>query len=302
MTTLLRDVLVVAAYELSSALRSRLLQLVLAGYAAAMFLGDWAFVETLQVAETQVAAQLGLPGTERPGTLLAHVTESAVVRDVLAEAVGSDVGLSRLLEWPLLGLWCGVVSMAALPVVLLAGSAGSLAQEVQSRSARYLVLRTERLAIVLGKLGGQAVLGFAAAALGALVTVVVSQVLMVAQDPLGIGVAALAFSLRGLAYALPLGALGLAVSQWVPSLNGARAVALLAWIACAVAGAWIEHAGPGGMAGRCLDLVAWFLPTTGWGDLWSADASVLGLALAHAVIVSLAWLALGLLRFSGRDL
>ena len=41
----------VAKYELARALRTRLVQVVVLGYAVAMLLGDWIFVEALSIAE-----------------------------------------------------------------------------------------------------------------------------------------------------------------------------------------------------------------------------------------------------------
>ena len=150
-----------------------------------------------------MAIHLGLPGTERPGTLLTQVTESETIRDMLAEAIGSDSVVSHLISFPLLSVWSGIVAMFALPIVMLSGTAGSLAGEVQSRSARFLVLRTERLSIVFGKLLGQWLLALAATLVGVGVTVGVGEVLMVAQDPIKIASSAALFTLRGLVYAIP---------------------------------------------------------------------------------------------------
>lgn len=302
MLTLFRDIFVVAQYELSSALRTRLLQVVLLGYGVTMFLGNLIFVEALSTAETQVAQQLGLPTTERPGTLLSHVTESEVVRAMLVDAIGSEGLVSRLIQHPLLAVWAGVVAMLALPIVMLAGTAGSLAGEVQSKSVRFLTLRTERLAIVLGKLLGQFFLAAAAAGVGVGVTVGVGQFLMVEQNPAEVGFSTMLFCGRGLLYALPFGALGLCVSQWVPSRNGARVLAIVTWIGCSILGAWIEFDAPWNLVGRALDMVRWFLPTTGWTSMWSASASELGGAAARIVILTLSWIALGFVRFARRDL
>ena len=302
MLFLCRDIVVVAQYELASALRTRLLQVVLLGYGVVIFLGDWIFVETLKAAENQVAQQLGLPATQRPGTLLSHLTDSEIVQAMLVDAVGSESMVRRLMEHPLLAVWAGVVAMLALPVVMLAGTAGSLAGEVQSKSVRFLTLRTERLAIVLGKLVGQALLSVAAALVGVGVTVAVGQFMMVQQDPAQVGLSTLVFCVRGLLYALPFGAMGLCVSQWVPSRNGARVLAMLTWMGCSVLGAWIEFDAPWNLVGRVLDVVRWFLPTSGWTQMWSGTVSELGGAAARIGVLTLTWVALGFVRFSRRDL
>jgi hypothetical protein len=299
---LVRDIGVVARYELGQALRTRLLQVVLLGYAAAMFAADLSFVSVLRVAESEVAMQLGVPPTEKPGTLLAHVTQSSFVRAALAEAVGSDRLTTRLLDLPLLGVWAGAVATTALPMVLLLGCAGSLAGEVQSRSVRYLVLRTERLAIVLGKFVGQLCLAGLALLVGGVVTAGVGQFWMVGQSPLGLLATSVAIGARGLAVALPFGALGLFVSQWVPSRNGARVLAIVVVLACAIAVALVEEFAGSSLLGVTLRALTWFSPTSGFASVWTDDLGELGAALARLGVLVLAWIAAGFARFATRDL
>jgi hypothetical protein len=299
MMLLLRDIFLVAGYELARAARTRLLQVVVLGYAVVVFLADWSFVEALSIAEAQVANTLGLPSTDRPGTLLAHVTNSEMIRPMLVDAIGSESLAAQLFDMPLLGVWAGVISMTALPVVMLAGTAGSLSGEVQSKSIRFLVLRTERLAIVFGKFLGQIGLVAIAGLVGTLVTLGVGQFMMMEQSLPRIATTVLRLLIPGLLFALPFGAMGLCASQWVGNRNGARALAVAALIANGILVAYAEDSSGGDIGQRIATIAAWFSPSSGWTALW--EPSLLPAA-SRAGIVSLVWVALGFVRFTRRDL
>lgn len=296
------DILVVAVYELQQALRKRLLQVLVLAYAAAIGAADWGFVRLLAQAEAELALTLGVAATERPGTLIDQLVNSPSLRRFLGDVVGGEELLGRLLDTPVLALWTGVVSMVLLPLLALAGTSAAVSTELETRSIRYLALRTERVPIVLGKLVGQLAILVLAALTGVVVAEVAALTLMVRVPPLGMLLGTLEHTVRALVFSLPFAGLGLCASQWVPRTNLARLAGLVLVVVCAVALPVLEyHSGPD-LTGRIFDLVRLFLPGTGWSDVWSPDPLAFSLSSLRLVGVCVAWVALGYLRFDRRDL
>ena len=297
-----RDVWVVAQYEFQQAARTRLLQVGVLAYAGATAAAHYGFILGLREAEASVALAMGVPATHKPGALVGAALKSTDLRRFFVDLVGSDTLLDRLSEAPVLALWAGVVSMVLLPLFVLVGTSTAVASEVETRSIRFLALRTERLPIVLGKLAGQLLVTLVAALSGVLVTEAVGLILMVQQPPVGLAWHALVHAGRGLVYALPFAAMGLAVSQWGPRANPARLGVMFALVAVLVGHVWLDDATSATPAGRAADLARSFLPGFGWTDLWSVDPLAFGLATARSLTTTFAWLALGYLRFDRRDL
>jgi ABC-type transport system involved in multi-copper enzyme maturation permease subunit len=297
-----RDLAVVALYEFQQAARTRLLQVGVLAYAAGTAAADYGFIRGLREAERSVALAMGVPPTEKPGALIEAALKSTDLRRFLADLVGSESALDRLTQAPVLSLWSGAVAMVLLPLFVLVGTSTAVSSEVESRSIRFLALRTERLPIVLGKLGGQLAIAVLAALSGVLVAEVAGLTLMVQQPAASLAGYALLHAGRGIIYALPFAALGMAVSQWVPRANPARLATMLAMVAVLVAHAWLDEVADATALGRLADLARTLLPGFGWSDLWSVDPLAFSLAAARCGVISLAWLALGYVRFDRRDL
>ncbi len=299
---LLRDTLIVAGVELGQSARTRLLQVTVLAYAAVIAAANWIFVQIVHVAETEAALALGVPPTAKPGAMLDTVVAGGEVRRAVAEMVGDASLAENLLSAPPLALWSGLVSMGLLPVVLLAATSASVAAEVQSGSIRYWALRTERLPIVLGKFLGQVAAVALAAALGLAVTAVCGATLMVRVPQAELFISGAEFAARGLCFALPFGALGMAISQVLPGPNVARLGAILLVLALAILDGVIEHFAAPGSWGQAADLAGLLLPGHGWTAMWQVDHGQFALALGRVAIVTTGWIALGFLRFSSRDL
>ncbi len=292
----------VAAYELGEATRTRLLQLILLAYLGAIGSGNYVFIRILQELEASVAEQMMVPATERPGAMLAQVLASGEVLKVLGPFVGTNEAAKALFSEPLLALWAGGLAMVFLPLLMLFSAAASVASEVRSRSIRYLLCRTGRLEIGLGKLAGQVLLACVAAGLGIALSMGMGMTLMVQQPPVAMLAALTRHTLLACAYSLPFAGLGLAISGLIPSPNGARAVAAAAYIAMHIGAAILDdYAGPTTM-GRIADIARLFFASTAWQDLWSLDGSVLTGAVGRCVILAVAYYAIGHLRFGTRDL
>ena len=295
------DVAWVGVYELGEAVRTRLFQLVLLAYAGGIGVSSWLLVEILHQLETSAAAAMGVPATDKPGAMASTLLGNGELKDLLEPIVGGGQ-VDALLSRPILALWTGAAAMALLPLVLLFSSSGSIATEVRSRSIRYLLCRTGRLQIGLGKLFGQLLLALVAAIIGGAVAWTMGMTMMVGNPPVALALELANRTLRACAYALPFAGLGLAASQIVASPNGARFLAAAAMVAMPIV-AWQldEHVGPD-LLGRLADLAGLFVATTTWQDLWSTDAATLQIAVARCVGLAVIYYAAGHAVFVRKDL
>jgi hypothetical protein len=296
------DVYWVAIYELGEATRTRLLQLVLLAYAGGIGVATWILVQILKTLEASVAETMGVPGTERPGAMMATLLGNGQLQELLTPVVGEHTNIAALLHEPILGLWTGVASMALLPLVLVFSASGSVAAEVKSRSVRYLLCRTGRLQIGLGKLVGQLFVAGVAGLIGGAVAWTMGMTLMVGNPPIDLALSILGRTARAALYALPFAGLGLAASQWIPSPNGARVVAAIGLLAMPIVSWWLgEHTGVD-VLGRLADLGAQFIATNTWFDYWATTPGELGAAVARSAVLSIVYYAIGHVVFVRRDL
>ena len=298
----LADVAVVAAYELAQARRTRLLQVGLLAYAAGTGAAEWAFIQGLREAERSVALTMGVPPTEKPGALIAKVLESEDLRHLLGALIGSPALFDSLAAEPVLGLFSGAVAMILLPVLLLLGTSVTVSAEVESRSIRFLALRTERLPIVLGKFVGQVLMAAVAALVGVVVTEAVGQTLMVQVPVIGLALSATHHAAGALLYALPFAGLGLCVSQWIGRTNPARAMAVVLLLAVVLGASWLDWAAGPTLLGQVESVIRGFLPGQGWTDVWQTDPLALGMGAARFAVLTVIWIGLGYVRFDRRDL
>ncbi|MES2639813.1 MAG: hypothetical protein V4850_10030 [Myxococcota bacterium] len=302
MSRFLADVWWVAVYELGEAVRTRLFQLVLLGYAGGIAAATWILVQILKSLEQTAAATLGVPATERPGAMMGTLLNNGELVRLVAGIVGSETNATKLLEEPLLGLWTGMASMALLPVVLLFSASGSIAAEVKSRSVRYLLCRTGRLQIGLGKLFGQLLIAAVAAVIGGVVAWGMGMTLMSGNAPIELALSILDRTARAAVWALPFAGLGLAASQWIPSPNGARVVAAGILLAMPIAAYWLAESAGITVIGRLADLAGMFIATSAWVDFWSLDLATFGGAVARSVVLAVLYYSLGHVVFARRDL
>jgi ABC-type transport system involved in multi-copper enzyme maturation permease subunit len=222
--------------------------------------------------------------------------------DLVAGFAGGDEVARALLTEPILGLWTGAASMALLPLVLLFSASGSIATEVKSRSIRYLLCRTGRLQIGLGKLLGQLFIALVAASLGGALAWALGMTWMVKNPPFDLAISILDRTVRAAIWSLPFAGLGLAASQWIPSPNGARAVAGALVAAMPITAALLaEYAGVDAV-GRIADIAGMFIATTAWADFWSPDLVTFGGAVVRSIVLAVVYYALGHAIFARKDL
>jgi ABC-type transport system involved in multi-copper enzyme maturation permease subunit len=301
----MRDVLLVARFELLRSLRTWLALALSVLYTLIMAGVAWGFTRFLRIAENAVADGLMVPHTRRPGALLDRVLEEGQLMSVLIELVGNEELVLLWLERPILVIVFMAFGLVILPFLSAFTSAESISADLRSRGVRYECLRTGRFEFVLGRFCGQIGLMLVAVLLSVCGVWVVGMVAMVGNDPLELALHLLWASSRLIVFALPFVAIGLACSQLSASPNLARtlamAVVLVTLVLVAVAQVKLELEGVDGWRGIAWDLVRQALPwgwrAERWHQGWSAWTG--GVVL---VAQSLAFLWTGLLHFRRRDL
>ncbi len=298
----LADTYWVAMYELGEAVRTRLFQLVILAYLGGIGFAVWLFTEILSQAEGELADTMGVPRTSTPGAMLPELLQNGDLQDLFGPIVGGKETAAALLAQPALGLWVGVFSMGLLPAVLVFTAAGTVSTEVRSRSIRFLLVRTGRLEIAVGKLLGQLCLGLVAASLGAILAWLMGLGMMNGNPPLDLLVTLVVRSAWSCVFAVPFLGMALGASLLVGNPNGARVMAALTFFAMPIAtGVLTWGSGPEPL-GRICDLLLLVIPTRYWADFWSVDAVTLVLATGRSLLLATVFFAFGFARFQRRDL
>lgn len=303
----LRDVWLVAVYEAQEAVRTRLLQVALLGWAGIVVAANGLFLWVLHEIEAAMAGALGVPTTDRPGAMLGKMMEEGEL-DGVARMIGGSENVSFLLQQPILVLWAGAVMMMLLPEFLLIASAASVAAEVQNRAIRYLACRTGRLQIGLGKLLGQVGLALLALGIGVGLSAGMGLFLMVGQ-PVGGTVGGLLARVPAiLAFSLPALGLGLGASMAARTVSGARALALIGFFGSFITYVWLRaelrESTTKGVAlwERLADMAMILLFPSNWTALWSPEWPDVLAAVARCAIIGAGCFAAGMAVFGRRDL
>lgn len=295
-----RDVALVARFEVGRALRTWRAGSLIAVFVVANVGGAWLFVEGLAEVERTVAAGMGVSAPDRPGTLAAQVRESEAIRGFLRALAGDEARAERLVVQPLLALFALAEAMVLVPFLAATAAAEALAPDVRSRAIRFEAMRTGRAELLFGRFAGQALL----TAIGLTVAFAgvggVGLTRMVAQDPVELGLGLAGFGLRALAVAVPFVGLGVTCSALTASPGWARVLAL-----GAVTASWALH-GLLALAEEppwtwLADAVAPLLPQAWLRGLWGGPDEVAA-SVAMLGVLGVCALAPGLLRFAGRDL
>jgi hypothetical protein len=298
----MRDVALVARFEVLRAIRTWRALALLVVYAIAAGGATWMFTRAIGELENALAVQLGVGTTQVPGTMLAELVESEYWLRALTVLTG-DPALAR--EWvdvpPLavFGLWFGFL---VVPFFAASAAAECVAIDVQSRAIRWEAQRTGRLELILGRFVGQLALTTIATSLAMVVVWAVGMLGMVGNEPVPLAAWLASFLPRVWAFGVPFAALGAGVSQLTTSPAWARVLAL-----AGTAGSWVAYGvGVSYGLGRSAYAVvadvylpllpqAWLRGLWEPGPGWWVSAVACGSLGAAALVV-------GFVRFSQRDL
>lgn len=297
----MRDIWLIARFELLRAIRTWRALALLVLYALTSAGAAWLFTRFVGVLEATLAEQLGVAATSVPGAMLGQLVKSDTWRSVLREMTGSPQLVETLVSVPPLALFHLWFGFLIVPFFAASASAECLVIDVASRAIRYEAQRTGRFELVLGRFIGQLVLTFMATAVSVIAVWVVGMTAMIGNEPLTLASWLVWYAPRIWFFGLPFVALGVAASQLTSSAAWARVLALggtaLTWVAFGIA-RWAETEAALALAA---DISLQLLPQGWLRGLWSPGFSWLLSALACTAIGT-TFVITGYLRFSRRDL
>lgn len=295
----MRDVALIAWFELFRAVRTWRAVALLVLYAVAAAGAGYLFVQVIGLMEHALAESLGVAATETPGAMVDDLLKSEALLDLLTAMIGSREQVDRLLGVPLVAIFHLWLGFLMVPFFAASASAESIASDLASRALRFELLRTGRLELVLGRFAGQLLLTAVAAAVAAAVIWAVAIGFMAGQQPLGLAGWLGWLSLRTWAFSVPFVGIGIAASQLTASAAWARVLAIggvaATWVAYGTA-RWLEDDRFPVVA----DLLLQVLPQ-GWiGGMWDPSGGWVVSSVACGAL-GIAVVGLGYLRFARRD-
>jgi ABC-type transport system involved in multi-copper enzyme maturation permease subunit len=302
----LRDVGLVARYELAEAMRSRLLVVMVLLFVGAGALGAWGFTEILERVEQNAAKITGAPAPKRPGKVARRLREAGSYREMVKVFVGDDAKADYFSSIPPIVLFFAWVSLNFTPWLVFFTSSETIATEVGNRGIRYTVLRTSRLQYAAGKFVGQTAIVVGVTALSALTFYLVAAL---ALDGFEAGATA-----RGLVthwprvvlYLMPMLAWSLLASMVTSSANLARILALGGGVVLSIFWGLAAHPPPwlrtGAVADAVRDLLPYLTPFGHYDGLLYPPGGALASDVAVCLALTVVYFAIGFAVLRRRDL
>lgn len=295
--TAVRDVALVALFECIRAIRTWRAVALLVLYLVVSAGASYGFVELIGELEAELAETLGVPATEQTGVMLDRLLADGTLRRILSDLVSRDgrESVDEILRYPVLAIFHLWLSILLMPFGTATVASESISGDLATRALRFEAVRTGRLELVTGRFLGQAVLTGVASIAGSLGSWSIGMLYLYGTDPLELGGALLWLGLRAWGFSLAFVGLGIGVSQWTSSPNGARVAAILG-----TAGAFILYqAAAHSDWGLLSDVLTQLLPQ-GWAaGVWGPEWP---LTVLFCAAFGYAWVGLGYVRFAGRDL
>jgi ABC-type transport system involved in multi-copper enzyme maturation permease subunit len=236
----LRDVGIVARFELAESVRSKLIVVMVLLFVGAGTLGAWGYTRMLSKVEENAARALGAPTARKTGAVVRRLRDTTTYRDMLRFFIRDDRKADYFARLPPMVVFFGWSALTFLPWLVLFTSAESVAGDVSSRAIRFSVLPTGRLPFALGKAAGQLVLLAGVTVLAALSFFIVGWSSIEGFETAATAGGLLSYLPRIFLYLLPFLAWAMCASMLTASANLARIVALGGAVAFAILGAWAE--------------------------------------------------------------
>ncbi|MCB9668655.1 MAG: hypothetical protein H6736_03680 [Alphaproteobacteria bacterium] len=296
----LRDILLVGRFEVLRAVRTWRAMALFLLYGIAYGGASYLAVMILHALENQVAKQLMVATTTKPGALLDKLVESEMFAEIVVAATGNEALVEMVKDVPplaIFGMWLGLL---LIPFFAASSAAECIAIDMGNRALRFEALRTGRLEILLGRFVGQLALTGVATFLALGVVWSVGTLFMVGHTPFSLALWLLTLTSRAWWFSIPFAGLGVAASAITTSPAWARVMAIGAtgasWIALGFA-RYFE----GGDYGILADVMLQLLPQGWMRMLWEPGLGWLPAALVM-VALGLAMAGVGHARFASRDL
>jgi len=298
---LLRQIWIVARYELSDAIRSRRAAVTMILYVAGAVASINGFINILQRLENQIAETLGIKAMASAGAVTDALWKSHRFRHMMMELVGDkDIALD-LLNVPPVALMYGWLAFMFIPMLVMLTSTGRVAEEIGTGSVRYVAQRCTRLAWCLGKFVGQAGLVVLALVVSVVGAWSVARFRLSGMDGLAVAGAMTVFAGKAWIYSLAFIGLAIGISQFNRSANQATAIGFVAWILMGILElASRFNAGPG--IRSIWYGVEMLVPGGHRMDLWRLDPGSLLTASTFLLALGLCYMAVGHMYLARRDL
>ena len=215
MWTSVRDILLVARFEVMRAIRTWRAMALFLMYGIASGGGAYTFTRILLAMENALAVEMGSPKVRVPGAMLGELMQRDSFRSFLSFMVGSDTVMERILDVPVLAVCHLALCFALTPFFAAGASAECISIDMGSRALRFEVLRTGRLELVSGRYVGQMILTGLAIALSVPIVWGIGLIYMTGNDPVELGGWLAWLSIRAWAFGMPFIGLGVAAGDFV---------------------------------------------------------------------------------------
>jgi ABC-type transport system involved in multi-copper enzyme maturation permease subunit len=298
---MLRDALVVASFDLGESLRSRKVLVFLVLYVVGAIASAVMFTQVLRTVEEELAAQLLVARTDRPGSLTQAVMESGELHRVLSRLIRDRDLAATLVAVPPIALLYGWVALTFGPVFVVLTSSDAVSSELATGSARFALVRTDRAAWALGKLLGQSALLAVGIALGAIAAWITGYLRLASFPPLDTALWMVRYAATSFCYAFAFLGMAVGVSQLTRSVAWSRALGLLAFTAFAAVSGIVADDDVRPYAPVLCDSIGVFFPGGHRLDLWRPAPRDFLPSVVLLFALGVGYFALGHVRFARRD-
>ncbi|MFT5684270.1 MAG: ABC-type transport system involved in multi-copper enzyme maturation permease subunit [Myxococcota bacterium] len=297
----MRNILLVAWFDLRESLRSRKALALLVIYLIGAMAATGMFVAILAEIEGAMATSLAVAQTDRPGAMTEALMQSDELLSIISGLVGDEGVARELVSIPPVALFYGWLSLTFVPLLVAFTSAEAISAELASGAARFVIFRAQRLHWAAGKLGGQTMLMATGILLGAVGVWIIGYASLSSFQP---GLTALwlaKLSGRACIYGFTFLGLTLGISQVTRSVNGSRALALLALITLGIGGGLTGAAEIQEYAPVLISSIHPLFPNAHRLDLWRPDLLSRLPATFMLLAMGAAWFGVGNLIMARRD-
>ena len=296
----LRDLWVVASFDLAESLRSRKIAVFIVLYVVGAIAATLIFTELLQTIEEELAEQLLVARTSMPGSMTDAVMERPELRRVLSKLVGDRELALTLLSIPPVALLFGWVTITFAPIFVVFTSSDSMSTELASGSVRFSLVRTERSAWAFGKLLSHTLLLLLSVALAGVATWITAYFRLSVFDGSQTARWIVRYMLTASCFAFAHLGMVLGASQLTRSVPWSRALGL----AAVIASFGVERFLRSDFMQRwpvVADSLRQVFPPAHRLDLWRPSALDVGATMVLLSVLGLTFFILGYIRFARRD-
>jgi hypothetical protein len=301
MRTFFRDIFIVSYYDLIDSYYSRRALVWITLFLLMSIIASSLFIYSITKVETELSKVMSIPRGSSPGALSTSLWESETFLRLMTDLVGDKTLVNSLMKTPPIALFFGWFILATSPMLVILLSSESVSADVSTGAVRYLLFRTSRLAWVIGKATGQAVLLLIALFLGSVCIWGMAYFWMDQFQPLLTAYHLLIQVVKTWSYSLAFLGMAFAVSQSIKSVQLSRSIGILLYIGIAILSKIADHYSGDGAA-RLWELAYLLTPQAHKLKLWHTDPATVGSAILFSLGLGCLYFIFGYLILSRKDL